>query len=156
MVDKKILVKEFIQNNPSLNSTDTLKELQLLGLGIRRTIYLGIFREVRKLPEPTKAKREKSIPIKFRPTKPKVKPTPKAKSTFKRGSYGIIEFIDDDTLDSYWIKYKNKKDLDNQIDKLKKHYRIKKFSIINHGINQYVSFIDSQFKEILSSIGVNP
>ena len=156
MVDKKILVKEFIQNNPSLSGSEIIDQIKGTPLAIRRKIFYEILRDTRKLPEPTKAKREKSIPIKYRPTKPKVKPTPKAKPTFKRGSYGIIEFIDNDTTDSYWIKYKNKKDLDNQIDKLKKAYRIKKFSIINHGVNQYVSFIDSQFKEILSSVGVNP
>ncbi len=78
MTSKEQKVREFIRNNPSLSGNQTLKELQDLGLGIRKTNFLEIFREVRKLPKPTKAKREASIPKKFRKVKPtvkKVKPT---------------------------------------------------------------------------------
>lgn len=91
MVDKKILIKEFIQKNPSLNASETYSRIKGTPLGIRKTIFLGIFRKERKLPEPTIAKREKSIPIKFRPTKKKPsvkKPTKQLKLPVK------IEFKD--------------------------------------------------------------
>lgn len=101
MVDKKILIKEFIQKNPSLNASDTLRELQLLGLGMRKTNFLKLFRETRKLPEPTIAKREKSIPIKFRPTKrkPSVKKPSIKKPSIKKPTKQLklpvkIEFKD--------------------------------------------------------------
>ena len=80
MTDKKEKIKEFIRNNPNLSANDTLKELQDLGLGIRKTNFLEIFRNEKKLPEPTKAKREQSVPIKYRKAKPtKAKPV-KAKA----------------------------------------------------------------------------
>ena len=76
MPDKKKLIKEFILKNPNLNATETLKEIQKKGLGIRKTNFLALYRETKKLPEPTKVKREQSIPIKHRVAKPKV---PKSK-----------------------------------------------------------------------------
>ena len=66
-------IKEFIKNNPSLNSNESLDEVKLLGLGIRRQDFQTLFRKEKSLPQPTKAKREASIPIKFRKVKPKVK-----------------------------------------------------------------------------------
>jgi len=82
MTEKDDLRKEFILDNPNLNATETLEKLKKKGLGKRKTDFLKEFREIRKIPEPTKEKKEKSIPKKFRklPTKPKkVKPTPKEK-----------------------------------------------------------------------------
>ena len=65
-------IKEFIKNNPSLNSNESLDEVKLLGLGIRRQDFQTLFRKEKSLPQPTKAKREASIPIKFRKVKPKI------------------------------------------------------------------------------------
>ncbi len=78
--DKKINeIKEFIKSNPNLSGNDILDKLKSKGLGIRRSDFYKIRREVKNLPEPTKAKREASIPIKHRkPTKiskPSAKPT---------------------------------------------------------------------------------
>ena len=77
MTDKTKQIREFIRNNPSLSGNETLNELKELGLGIRKTNFLEIYRNEKNLPEPTKVKREASIPIKFRrqPLKPSAKPT---------------------------------------------------------------------------------
>lgn len=72
MPSKEQKIREFIQNNPSLSGNKTLDELKRVGLGIRRTNFLEIFRKEKSLPQPTKAKREASIPIKFRKVRPKI------------------------------------------------------------------------------------
>jgi len=95
MVSKEQKIKEikvFIGNNPSLNSNETLKEIRLKGLGIRKQEFQKIFREQKQLPEPTPEKREASIPIKFRPTKKPVKPTKpiKVKVDFEKTKFGKI------------------------------------------------------------------
>ena len=84
MVDKEQKIREFIRNNPSLSGNETLKELQDLGLGIRKTNFLEIFRNEKSLPEPSVQKREASIPKKFRKAKPSIsirKPIPVKKKT---------------------------------------------------------------------------
>lgn len=94
MVDKKVLLKELILNNPSLSANEIYNRTKGTPLGMRKTNVLKIIREVRNIPEPTKAKKEKSTPIKFRPsvkkptikkpTKPKVsKPKPSVKKPTK-------------------------------------------------------------------------
>jgi len=84
MPDKKEKIKEFIRNNPNLSATKTLKDLQKKGLGIRKTNFLEIFRNEKKLPEPTKAKREASIPIKYRKVKPTIRKPVKAKPSIRK------------------------------------------------------------------------
>jgi len=82
MVDKKEKVREFIRNNPSLSGNETLTKLKKLGLGIRKTEFLKIFRNEKKLPEPTKQKREVSIPKKFRKAKSRIsKPITRKRKT---------------------------------------------------------------------------
>lgn len=81
MVDKEKLNREFLQNNPNLSRKESLEQLQNKGLGIRKTNFLKIFREVRKLPEPSIAKREASIPIKHRTPSQKFKIAQRAKPT---------------------------------------------------------------------------
>jgi len=85
MPDKKKLIKEFILNNPSLSATKTLKDLQVKGLGIRKTDFLALFREVKNLPEPSITKREASVPIKYKVVKPKPKPK---KIPFEKTRFG--------------------------------------------------------------------
>lgn len=76
-------IKEFIKDNPTLNSNQTLKEVQLKGLGIRKQEFQELFRETKKIPEPTLVKREASIPIKFKTTKIKTEIKIKAKERTK-------------------------------------------------------------------------
>lgn len=100
MVDRKQLSKEFIQKNPNLSATEALNQAKDLNISIRKTEFLKLVREIRKLPEPTKAKREKSIPKKFikvkpKPAKPvKRKPTIQiklpVKKPFKKTKFGKI------------------------------------------------------------------
>ena len=72
---KEIKIREFIRNNPNLSGNKALDELKDLGLGIRKTNFYEIYRNEKDLSEPTKAKKEASIPIKYRKAKPvKAKP----------------------------------------------------------------------------------
>ena len=84
MTDKKEKIREFIRNNPNLNATETLKQLQKIDLGIRKTNFLELYRKEKNLPEPTKVKREASIPIKYRKVKPTKRKPVKAKPTKKK------------------------------------------------------------------------
>lgn len=154
MTDKIELNKELIQNNPTKSGNELYQDSKSKGLGIRKTNFLGLVREVRNLPEPSVEKREQSIPIKHRIVKPKpieqseiVKPT-------KDGQYGITEIYDKDSKTSYWIKYTSKKEFDNQLDILKEKYQIKNMSIIPHGFNSYTEFIDQEFQAELENLGI--
>lgn len=90
MTDKKEKIKEFIRNNPNLNATETLKQLQKKGLGIRKTDFLQLYRNEKSLPEPSKAKKKASIPIKYRKVKPIKKKPIKVKIPYEQTKFGKI------------------------------------------------------------------
>ena len=85
MVDKKELRKELILKYPNNSTSELLDKAKALKISNRRTDFLAEVRNLRKLPEPSKAKKERSVPIKHRKVKvakpkPKVskpKPTPR-------------------------------------------------------------------------------
>lgn len=151
MTDKIELNKELIQNNPTKSGNELYQESKLKGLGIRKTNFLGLVREVRNLPEPSVEKREQSIPIKHRDVS--IKPS-EISYPDKEGQYGITEIYDKDSKTSYWIKYTNKKDFDKQLDILKEKYQIENMSIIPHGFNSYTEFIDQEFQTELENLGI--
>lgn len=151
MNDKKELVKEFIQNRPNLSGNKIYKKLKEKEFSIRKSDFYSLLREVRNLPEPSLEKREKSVPIKYRIEPSITKEISKIK---KEGQYGVSEIIDIDNDTSYWIKYTNKKDFNNQLDKLKEKYKIKNINIIFHGFRNYTEFIDKEFKELLNEVGI--
>lgn len=68
MTDKKVLLKEFILKNPNLSGNAIYTKTKGTPLAIRKTDFYKIFRETKKLPEPDLAKKEASIPIKYRTT----------------------------------------------------------------------------------------
>lgn len=91
MVDRKQLNKELILKNPNLSGNEIYEKSKALGFGIRKTEFYKLHREGKNLPEPSKAKKELSTPIKHRTTKQKAsiqarvratkqKPTPKRKT----------------------------------------------------------------------------
>jgi len=91
MIDKKELIKEFILKHPKESGNWIYQEAKKIGLGIRKTNFLAIVRDVRDLPEPSKAKKEKSIPIIYRKVKPKPsKVKVKVKIPFEQTKFGKI------------------------------------------------------------------
>lgn len=73
------IIRDIIRNNPTLSAKEHIELVQKKNAGIRKTDLLKIRREVLSLKEPSKQKREQSIPKKFRkiaptPSKPKFKP----------------------------------------------------------------------------------
>ena len=154
MNDKKESLKEFILKYPNQSGNWIYQESKKKGLGIRKQNFQAIVREVRELPEPTIEKREKSIPIKHRVIKLKVK---KVKFPKKEGQYGIVE-IDGIDIDgnpiTKWIKYTDKKDYDKQLGIVKEKYQIVSMNIIFHGFNQYAEFVEKEFREQLTLEGI--
>lgn len=73
MTDNKDLVKEFILKNPNLSGNASYKETKDLGFSIRKSEHFKIYRESKNLPEPSLAKKEASIPIKYRTAEQKVR-----------------------------------------------------------------------------------
>jgi len=147
-------LKEFILKYPKESGNWIYQESKKAGLGIRKTDFYGVLREVRDLPEPTIEKREKSIPIKHRVIKPEVI---EVKIPKKEGQYGIVE-IDGIDIDgnpiTKWIKYTNQKDYDKQLALVKEKYQIIKMNIIFHGFNKYAEFVEKEFKELLTLEGI--
>ena len=71
MTDKKELIRELTLNNPNLSANSLIDIAKAKGFSIRKTDFLAEVRKTRNLPEPSKIKREKSIPIKYRIIKKK-------------------------------------------------------------------------------------
>lgn len=89
MTDENKLLKEFILKHPSKSGNWIYQESKKVGLGIRKQNFYGVLREVRKLPEPTIQKREKSIPIRYR-IKPSAIVKVKVKIPFEQTKFGKI------------------------------------------------------------------
>jgi len=148
-IDREKKCKELIKNNPNLSGNKIYEQSKIKGFGIQKSKFYELVREVRNLPEPSEIKKEKSIPIKYRlPHFPELDKIPIPK---KRGSYGIVEVIEDEDT-SYWIKYKNKKDLIKQFKIIKEHYKPKK--IVFHEIKGYTEFIKEEFEKLLKVKGI--
>lgn len=149
------LNKEFIRNNPNLSGSECYKQIRERGYGIRKTDFYSIFREIRQLPEPTKEKKEKAIPIRYR--KPEVKPEPsriirKVPVPKKKGEYGIFEIVNKKTKKSYWIKYKSEKNFKRQFDKIRtsdsEGFALSNVRMYFRGFGMYQEFIDKKFMEL--------
>lgn len=148
-IDRQEKCKELIKNNPTLSGNKIYEQSKKKGFGIQKSKFYELIREVRHLPEPTEEKKEKSIPIKYKFPELDKLPIPK-----KRGFYGIVEVIDKDEDVSYWIKYKNKKDLKKQFNKVKKRYKIKKLFIVFQGFRSYTEFRTEIFEDLLKVEGI--
>lgn len=94
MTDNIKLNRELILKNPNLSANQLYNKSKSLGIGFRKTNFLGLVREVRKLPEPSKIKREKAIPRIYRKVKPSKpsKPIIKVKVVipFEKTKFGKI------------------------------------------------------------------
>ena len=146
MTDKNILVKEFIENRPNLSGNKIYEQIKGKEFSIRKTDFYALLRELRKLPEPTFEKKEKSVPIKY-----KIEPI--ISKPKKEGKYGLVEVIDVKN-NSYWIKYDNEKSYERQLEKIKQKYpKIKRIKF--HGFRDYREFIDQEFKELLNEVGIS-
>ena len=89
---------------------------------------------------------EKIKPKVFKPTTVKLT---EVKIPKKVGQYGVIEIYDKDKKRSFWIKYDNRNDLNEQFDIIQQEYDLQNFQIIYHGLRTYGVFIDEKFKALM-------
>lgn len=155
---KQDKIKELIVKNPTLSGNKIYQESKKKGFGIRKTDFYDLFREVKKLPETTLEKRTKSIPTIYKKAHPlpKIKIPKTIEIPTKKGNYGVVELHDEQTKTSKWIKYKNKKDLDRQVDIIDESdqktgagrigYKFK-----YHGVRSLTEFIDQEFEQYLNA-----
>ena len=146
-IDRQEKCKELIKNNPTLSGNKIYEQSKKKGFGIQKSKFYELLREVRDLPEPTEEKKEKSIPIKYKYPELGKLPIPK-----KRGFYGIVEVIDKKKDVSFWIKYKDKKGLNKQFNKIKKYYNPKK--LVFHGFRSYKQYRTDIFEDLLKADGI--
>jgi len=157
LVKKQIKIVKLIQENPKLTGNQLYKKSRKEGYGIAKSKFYQLLRDVRKLPEPTKEKKEKSIPIKYRKpiiTKPPIpvkKPDLKGIRTIKKpgSEYGVIEVKYQKTGESRWIKYRNKKHLIEQLKKMEGSPIEGKYAFIDHGIRGYERFRTLMYQKVL-------
>lgn len=152
-INRKQLIIDLINEKPNASGNKIYQESKSEGFGIKKQDFYKLFRDVKDLPEPTQEKREASIPIKYRVPEVKID-VGKIKFPKKEGQYGIAEVFDPNTEQTYWIKFKNKKDLERQKDIIRQTYGPKNLTIVSHGVRSYGSFIDSEFKELLKTAGI--
>jgi len=82
---RKERILDYIEANPNLSGSKVLEYAKDNGFGIRKQEFYKLYRDYKKLPEPTKEKKQKSIPIKYR-----VKPSKKVKIPFEKTKFGKI------------------------------------------------------------------
>ena len=155
MSERKLKNVKLIYDNPQLSGNELYKQAKAQGFGIKKQDFYETLRTVRELPEPTIEKREKAVPIRFRKPIVKIEDLPIPK---KEGSYGIVEIqtIDDDKeVREFWIKYDNLTTLKDQLNKIKRKYKIKVKKITYKGVFSYHEYIDPEFKKLLESVGIN-
>lgn len=70
----------------------------------------------------------------------------------REGQYGLIKLTNLANNENYWIKYKNQKNLDNQIEKLKKKYVISTYTTKYVDVKMYKSFIEKGFVKQMDKI----
>jgi hypothetical protein len=170
--DREIVIRKFIKDHPNLSGNKIYEQTKNSGFGINKQKFYKIYREVRKVPEPTKTKRIKSIPLKYR--KPKhekeLKKEEKKKEKIEKkdpekrkldslkdkvdlpkkdGQYGLIEVYDKTQKTSRWIKYYSQSDIERQLDILEESDKskgfISNFKFIPHGIRTLQEFITEEF-----------
>lgn len=160
MVEREVKNVKLISENPKLSGNQIYILSKKKGIGINKSKFYELVRAVRKLPEPTKEKKEKSIPLKYRKPGIVVKPPkpPEIELGFKKpikpkSEYGFAEIIGQGTKRSYWIKYRNRKHLSEQLAKIEAAYRKKekRFGFIDHGIITRQWKIDADFEKHLKA-----
>ena len=77
---------------------------------------------------------------------------PDIKYPTKRGEYGLVLVKDFDNKRDFWIKYKDKKELSERLDKLEKDSLEQNFWIIFYGFGVYREFVDTEFDKLLAEI----
>lgn len=161
MAERRKKVIKLIYNNPGLTGNELYKQSISQGFGIKKSDFYQTLRIVRKLPEPTIEEKRKATPIKYRKPEPKVKPIKDVKDLpviKKEGAYGIVRIEAEDDKGNekeFWIKYETKKSVREQIDVIKKKYKIKIKNIIFEGLGSYAEYIDAQFEKLLKSVGID-
>jgi len=88
MTDNTDLNKTLIRNNPNLSGNQLYNISKQSGISIRKTDFYSLVREVRKLPEPSIQKKEKSTPKKYRIKGTGTKKPPKL--PFEQTKFGKI------------------------------------------------------------------
>lgn len=155
---KEQKIVDLINKNPNLSGNKIYQESKKKGFGIRKGDFYDLFRETKKLPEPTLEKRTKAIPIKYKKAHPlpKIKIPKVVEIPTKKGNYGVVELHDKNTKTSKWIKYKNKADLDRQIDIVDESDQKSGLGRVNyqfkyHGVRSLTEFIDQEFAQYLNA-----
>jgi hypothetical protein len=88
MTDNIDLNKTLIRNNPNISGSKLYEKSKHSGIGIRKTDFYTLLREVRNLPEPSIQKKEKATPIKYRKKGTGSKKPPKL--PFEQTKFGKI------------------------------------------------------------------
>lgn len=152
--DKEKKLIEYIKKNPTKSGNQIYKETQKKGISVRKTYFYDILREVRNLPEPSQAKRKKSIPLKYKVKKPtpRIKIPRKVGIPRKKEKYGVVQVKVKNNKDR-WVKYKSRADLERQIDILQSEYddiQLGSVQFIYKKLRMYVKDVKQQFREMLA------
>jgi len=87
---RKERILDYIEANPNLSGLKVLEYAKDNGFGIRKQEFYKLYRDYKKLPEPTKEKKLKSTPIKYRVIPSKVSKPKKVKIPFEKTKFGKI------------------------------------------------------------------
>lgn len=134
------------------------------GFGISKSQHYQTVRIVRKLPEPSEEKKEKSIPIKYKKLPiPILKPVKVDKPITldqitglkPEGGYKQVEVIIDGKRSDTYIRYRTKKQFKDHFESLKKSESKggKKYEFIYMGINFYTKRLSKEMIRLKREAG---
>lgn len=172
MVEREVKVIKIISENPGKSGNELYKLSVKQGFGINKSKFYKLLRDVRKLPEPSKEKKEQSIPIKYRKKPVRDLGLKEIKEIklehgqeininqvpipIKKGKYVeiVVEIEIDGKLERFNLKHKNRKSLMKHYNKLKERYGTKRLKIFYVKTEFYHTFILDKWIEMLNEVGL--
>jgi len=131
MTETKYL-NSYISKHAELSGNQIYEHFKGTKYGIRKTSFYALYRNIRRLPEPTYHKRVVSTRKGYRkPIRRKIKPVKILKPTKptyqveiiepKRGAkyYNVTKYIDTRDKKPYWVKWEDEQALDSGLNALK-------------------------------------
>lgn len=163
MVSRKEKLIELIKNNPTLSGNQLYILSKKKGFGIQKSEHFQTVRIVRKLPEPTLQKKEKSIPIKYKRAIPILKPIrvrkpitlDKITDLKPEGGYKQVEVIIDGKRSDTYIRYRTRKQFKRHLEALKQSESKegKKYQFIYMGTRFYTKRLSEEMMKLKKEAG---
>ena len=160
--ERKEKVASDIFDNPTISGNKLYEQTKKVGYGISKKDFYKIYRNIRKLPEPSVKKKTDSIPKKYIKPGVKIPKLPIVKYTqitsdqitgiTEEGTYKKIKVITD--IGTYWIVHKTKSKALAHLEKIKDVSKPKFILLIDWGTYNYIEYETPEMKVMKKMVGL--